>query len=160
MGLLMVDDRDQMPAELWLHLPNLKKLAKVVREAAVVLHGRALNGLCRAAGYEDYNDALHHPKALSVSLEEWCRCVSREFDLGKDDLLPIGELQAWYPRIFVRRGWDAAQLRRGAPNLHLLPSAQDDEESCQSIPRGVDHRETIVDGMQQIRTRARTPARD
>ena len=60
----LVDDTGSARADLWLHLANLKKLAKLVKAVAVVLHSRALDGLCsiadrRANGWLHFNS--HRP---------------------------------------------------------------------------------------------------
>ena len=145
----VVDGPDRTHTKLWLHLPNLKKLAKIVKEVAVVLHGRALDGLCRAAGYEHYTDALHRPRALSVSVDEWRRRLAQEFELDDGELLEPSELLAWYPRVFVERGWHAAELRLGARARQLGASIQDDAGDCEAMPPTIDHQQTLVDGIWQ-----------
>ncbi len=132
-----------MQAPVWLHLQNLKKLAKIVKEMALVLHVRALDGLCRCAGYSDYPDALRDPRPLSISFAEWRRGLAQEFGLADDELLPDSELLEWYSRIFVDRGWQAAQTRRGVRVSPGGCSYQDEIE--ETVPLSVNHEETVVD---------------
>ncbi len=142
-----VPAEDERPEQRWLHLQNAKKLAKVVKRSAVVLHSRALNGVCRSAGYVDYSDALQSPRPVPVSFEEWKRRLDEEFDRGGAELLPPDELLKWFGRVFVERGWEAAQLRRGS-HIRSIDAPQPDlDDDEKPVPLTVDHERTMVDGL-------------
>lgn len=141
-------DAESMQASVWLHLQNLKKLAKIVKQVAVILHSRALDGLCRCAGYSDYSDALRQPRPLFISSSDWRRKLSEEFGLAEDEFLPTADLLVWYSRIFVSRGWQAAAHVRLSDRASADVLCQDDPTD-ETIPSSVSHEGSVVDRIAQ-----------
>jgi hypothetical protein len=132
--------------DVWLHLANLKKIAKILKNVALVLHCTALDRICRTAGYADYPDALHHPRALNISLDDWRERLVQEFEMPLDEILSDEESAVWFSRLFVQRG-RAAALERVHSTGYPQPRSEalDEDLEDQSISDLAHHERTVVD---------------
>ncbi|MEJ8814268.1 hypothetical protein WKW77_24500 [Variovorax ureilyticus] len=140
----------QHQEDVWLHMAHLKMLAKVLKNVALVLHCTALDRLCRTAGFTDYPDALHHPRALGITFDDWCERLAQEFGMPLDEILSDEESGEWFARLFVQRGRTAA-LERGHSTEYpqRRPEALEEDLEDQSISNLANHERTVVDSIRR-----------
>jgi hypothetical protein len=143
---------------LRLRLADAKQLAKRIKVTAVILHGQALDSVCRSAGYLHYNDALHNPRDVSITLDDWRLRLCEEVDLPPTELLSDEDFEHWFTRLFAVRGRNAlAGVGRGSStmrdpdcmsaDLQVPSTTYKDwlEHEDHLIPSHVCHAETIAD---------------
>lgn len=117
---------------LWLHADSVKSLAWALRRCGLKNHCKTLDAICRSAGFQGYNQALHSPRATRLSFQEWQVRLTRELEANVEALLSEEELRVWFGRLFSQGASD---------------EGRDGEEGdlFDRVPSDVSHEQTIAD---------------
>lgn len=117
---------------LWLHTDSVKSLAWALRSRGIKNHCKILEAICRSAGFGGYNQALHAPRAIRLSFQEWRVQFSQELEVNVEAVLSEEELRVWFGRLFSQ---DASDEGRDGEEGDLFDR----------VPSDVSHEQTIAD---------------
>jgi hypothetical protein len=152
----------------WPHLDRMRLFARALRKAGAATHCGALEAVSCSLGYASYNEAVHIPRAICISLEHWRASLLEHLALQTDPLAEGTKLEIWFDRLLVRAlppgmRVDCAQGRlpkianpRAVRDVEPELSWEDEPESFdERVPAHVTHESTIVDTIAAKPRRAR-----